>query len=242
MIKIKRKFEEVRSDLDPDATEAATETIADDDPEAKTTRSSPPRKRRGARKLTVDVELAALGEKEIAEFQEALETKNLYARQDKETETESETETETETTETEGKSHSIWKVFILKSQNILEIFSEIEKEFNFVISSKSLKRYEVTYRLQTITIYARKSVRDLAHQLEKQVTTAHPKVDLLRDKHKIILRHPDMDRILEEVNECFNIKQIDPSRFRLLPEHVDPLVALMEELLLLGGGGDDDEE
>ena len=137
----------------------------------------------------------------------------------------------------------MWKVFFLKSQNILEIFSEIEKEFNFVISSKSLKRYEVTYRLQTITIYARKSVRDLAHQLEKQVTTAHPEVDLLRDKQKIILRHSDMDKIVQEVNECFNIKQITRSLFRLLPEQVDPLAALMEELLFLGGGdGDDDEE
>jgi hypothetical protein len=235
MIKIKRKFEEFRSDPDLDATDAATETIAADDPEAKATRSSPPRKRRGARKITVDVDLSALGEKEIAEFQEALEAKNLYATQDKETETESESESE-------AKSHSIWKVFILKSQNILEIFSEIEKEFNFVLSSKSLKRYEVTYRLQTITIYARKSVRDLAHQLEKQVTTARPEVDLLRDKQKIVLCHPDMDKIIEEVNECFNIKQIDRSRFRLLPEQVDPLAALMEELLLLDGGDDDDEE
>ena len=174
-----------------------------------------------------------MGEEEITEFHEALEKKNLYATEHKEAESEG---------GTESKCRSLWNVFILKSQNILEIFSEVEKEFNFVISSRSLKRYEVRYRLQTITIYARKSVQDLAHQLEKQVITAHPEIDLLRDKHKIVLRHPDMDRILEEVKEYFNVKRIGPSRFRLLPEQVDPLVALMEELLLQGGGVDNNEE
>jgi hypothetical protein len=93
--------------------------------------------------------------------------------------------------------------------------------------------YKVTYRLKKLTLYTRKADRDLAIQVEKHFTKAYPDLDVLRDKLKISFSHPsDMAKILEDMKETYNMKQISSSQFRLMPPD-DYLANCMMDLLCL---------